>query len=119
MPSPTASQPSPGPADLALAPETLPDGPNVAPSAHEHEAAMGTLAQDGADGTGPAPGASLGEGESGEEEYEDGSDDRQHRIRTAAYALSAQRGFEPGRDVDDWLEAERQIDAGSPPPPTT
>lgn len=29
--------------DLARAPDALPDGPNVAPSAHEHEAAQGVL----------------------------------------------------------------------------
>lgn len=29
--------------DLACAPDALPDGPNVAPSAHEHEAAQGVL----------------------------------------------------------------------------
>ncbi len=96
MPTAKTRHTSPRPADLQQAADTLPDGPNVAPSPHEHEAAMGQL---------EPPAASA-----------DGSDTREHRIRSAAYALSAQRGFEPGRDVDDWLEAERQIDAdGSSP----
>ncbi len=34
--------------DLAHAPDALPDGPNVAPSAHEHEAAQGVLPDAGA-----------------------------------------------------------------------
>lgn len=96
MPTKTSANPSPAPADLDQAGQNLPDGPNVAPSLHEHEAAMGQLEEPGADGAGQQAG-----------------DGREQRIRSAAYALSAQRGFEPGRDVDDWLEAERQIDAGS------
>lgn len=31
------------------------------------------------------------------------------KIRTRAYALYAQRGGEHGHDMDDWLEAERQL----------
>lgn len=34
---------TPGKDDLARAPDALPDGPNIAPSAHEHEAAQGVL----------------------------------------------------------------------------
>jgi hypothetical protein len=37
--------------------------------------------------------------------------DRQERIRLAAYAAAERRGFAPGFETDDWLEAERQIDA--------
>ena len=36
---------------------------------------------------------------------------RQDMIRTAAYLLAEQRGFSPGRELDDWLAAERQIDS--------
>ncbi|WP_189688795.1 DUF2934 domain-containing protein [Pseudorhodoferax aquiterrae] len=79
--------PSPTPADLQQAPATLPEGPNVAPSLHEHEAAQGRT-QDGADAAGG----------------------REERIRAAAYALAAGRGFAPGREVEDWLQAERQVD---------
>jgi len=35
---------------------------------------------------------------------------REEMIRTAAYLLAERRGFGPGRDLDDWLEAERQVD---------
>lgn len=66
-----------------------PDGPNVAPSAHEHEAAQGQA-------TSGAPAA----------------DGREERIRAAAYALAAGRGFAPGHEIEDWLQAERQFDHG-------
>lgn len=36
---------------------------------------------------------------------------REQRIRAAAHALAAQRGFAPGHEVDDWLQAERQVDS--------
>lgn len=36
---------------------------------------------------------------------------REERIRLAAYAAAERRGFAPGFETDDWLEAERQIDA--------
>jgi hypothetical protein len=32
-------------------------------------------------------------------------------IATAAYYLAERRNFEPGHELDDWLEAERQIHA--------
>lgn len=33
-----------------------------------------------------------------------------HRmISEAAYFLAENRGFEPGRALDDWLEAERKV----------
>lgn len=30
-------------------------------------------------------------------------------IRTAAYHLAEKRGFQPGAEMDDWLEAERDL----------
>jgi len=36
---------------------------------------------------------------------------RWRMICEAAYYLAEHRGFEAGHDVDDWLAAERQIDA--------
>lgn len=36
---------------------------------------------------------------------------RLERIRLAAYSAAERRGFEPGHEEDDWLEAERQVDA--------
>ncbi|HKE95658.1 MAG TPA: DUF2934 domain-containing protein [Povalibacter sp.] len=31
------------------------------------------------------------------------------RIATTAYFLAAERNFSPGHELDDWLEAERQV----------
>lgn len=42
------------------------------------------------------------------------ADTRQAWIRMAAYFRAAQRGFAPGREVEDWLEAEREIDRKYP-----
>lgn len=39
------------------------------------------------------------------------SDDRAQRIAERAYWRAEQRGFAPGRELDDWLEAEREYDA--------
>jgi hypothetical protein len=36
---------------------------------------------------------------------------RQERIARLAYARAARRGFEPGHEHDDWLEAEREVDS--------
>lgn len=35
---------------------------------------------------------------------------RESLIRTAAYFRAEHRGFAPGRELEDWLEAEREID---------
>ena len=47
---------------------------------------------------------------------------RQAMIQDAAYFRAERRGFDPGHELDDWLEAEREIDAAlargeSPPIP--
>jgi len=36
------------------------------------------------------------------------------RIATAAFYLAADRNFAPGHELDDWLEAERQVLGGIP-----
>lgn len=36
--------------------------------------------------------------------------DRQAAIARAAYLNAQQRGFEPGHELDDWLQAERDYD---------
>ncbi len=36
---------------------------------------------------------------------------REEMIRTAAYLLAEHRGFRPGGELEDWLAAERQVDA--------
>ena len=40
--------------------------------------------------------------------------DREARIRDAAYARSERRAFEPGHEDEDWFEAERNLDRGTP-----
>ncbi len=39
------------------------------------------------------------------------SDEMTGMIATAAYFIAAERHFAPGHEVDDWLEAERRIQA--------
>ncbi len=38
-------------------------------------------------------------------------DARRQLIAEAAYFRAAQRGFEPGGEVEDWLAAETEVDA--------
>ena len=40
---------------------------------------------------------------------------RQERIAVAAYYNAERRGFAAGREQDDWLEAEKQIDGEEQP----
>ena len=37
-------------------------------------------------------------------------EERWRMIAVAAYHKSEKHGFSPGREMDDWLEAEREID---------
>jgi hypothetical protein len=37
---------------------------------------------------------------------------REQRIADAAYQRAEQRGFAPGNELEDWLDAEREIDGG-------
>jgi len=49
----------------------------------------------------------------------DATADRLRRIAEAAYRRAQGRNFAPGHDLEDWLEAEKEIDAGAqgrPPP---
>ena len=36
---------------------------------------------------------------------------RQHLIAQAAYFIAERRGFAPGNEVEDWLQAEAEIEA--------
>jgi hypothetical protein len=38
--------------------------------------------------------------------------ERHRRISELAYRRAEQRGFAQGGEVEDWLEAEREVDAG-------
>jgi hypothetical protein len=44
-------------------------------------------------------------------------EERKRRIREAAYFKAERRGFTPGHELDDWLEAEQEVDAASRPLP--
>jgi len=37
---------------------------------------------------------------------------RDEEIRRRAYEIYLERGEQPGHDVDDWLQAERELEAG-------
>lgn len=39
--------------------------------------------------------------------------DRENRVRSRAYELYVNRGYEPEFDIDDWLLAETEIDGGN------
>jgi hypothetical protein len=38
--------------------------------------------------------------------------ERHRRITELAYRRAEQRGFAPGNELEDWLDAEREVDAG-------
>lgn len=38
--------------------------------------------------------------------------ERHRRISDLAYKRAEQRGFAPGNETEDWLDAEREVDAG-------
>jgi hypothetical protein len=40
--------------------------------------------------------------------------DSRSAIEKRAYELASNRGFEPGREIEDWLQAEREVEAGPP-----
>jgi hypothetical protein len=39
--------------------------------------------------------------------------ERVEMIAVAAYYFAERRGFAPGQDLEDWLQAEKEIDAGA------
>ena len=41
--------------------------------------------------------------------------DHQVKVALAAYFIAQRRGFEPGHELDDWLQAEAQIAAAEQP----
>jgi hypothetical protein len=43
-----------------------------------------------------------------------GAQERQSKIAEAAYRRAHARGFEPGGELEDWLTAEREVDAQHP-----
>jgi hypothetical protein len=55
----------------------------------------------------------------GAESHASAPSEREKRIRDAAYAAYERRGREPGREEEDWLEAEKELDAEARQEPTT
>lgn len=47
-------------------------------------------------------------------DMEQRSDERRRRIAEAAYYRAERRGFAPGKEEDDWYEAEKEVDRGTP-----
>ena len=43
-------------------------------------------------------------------------DDREERVRVAAYFRAERRGFVPGYEIEDWLAAEAEVSAVTPSP---
>jgi Protein of unknown function (DUF2934) len=39
---------------------------------------------------------------------------REQKIRRRAFAIYLERGSEPGRDLEDWLQAERELPTDKP-----
>jgi Protein of unknown function (DUF2934) len=42
------------------------------------------------------------------------SPELRERIAARAYELASRRDFAPGREMDDWLQAERELEYGAP-----
>jgi len=45
-------------------------------------------------------------------ETSSGSSARDEKIRLRAYEIYLERGEQPGRELDDWLQAERELEGG-------
>jgi hypothetical protein len=45
-------------------------------------------------------------------EVSTGNSVRDEEIRRRAYDIYLERGGQPGRDLDDWLQAERELERG-------
>lgn len=45
------------------------------------------------------------------------AEQREQRIREAAYLRAERRGFAPGHELEDWLDAEQEVDRASRPLP--
>jgi hypothetical protein len=43
------------------------------------------------------------------------TEERERRIRQAAYFRAQSRGFAPGHELEDWVEAEQEVDRASRP----
>jgi hypothetical protein len=82
---------------------------NEAPQNTLTEAATETSTERLQQGTTPPAEVISSEGLQ-EREIPSFSDSRAARIAEAAYWRAERRGFEPGHELQDWLEAEREVD---------
>jgi hypothetical protein len=48
-------------------------------------------------------------GKSRDEQQTDTDEELRARIAEAAYRRAEQRGFEPGYELEDWIEAEKEV----------
>ena len=55
--------------------------------------------------------------ERGKEERSVGNPAREEEIKRRAYEIYLERGEEPGRDLEDWLQAERELASHEIAPP--
>ena len=56
------------------------------------------------------PQATSTQAETGEASV--GNSAREEEIRRRAYEIYLERGEQPGRDLEDWLQAERELERG-------
>jgi hypothetical protein len=50
--------------------------------------------------------------------FDIGLQERHKKIQERAYFKAQQRGFAPGHELEDWLEAEREVDEETKPYPS-
>ena len=92
------------------------DGPKGASSRRAASKAPSASTPGSSAGTGAVPGANAGAnagagataGSSGDDQRMS-DEERQRRIAEAAYRKAQERGFSGDRQLDDWLEAEREF----------
>jgi len=82
---------------------------NEAPNSALTEAATETATEKLQQGATPSAEVVSAEGLQGRE-IPSFSDSREARIAEAAYWRAERRGFAPGHELEDWLDAEREVD---------
>ena len=62
----------------------------------------------------PAKTSEAGTAAKAVNDMDERSDERRRRIAEAAYYRAQRRGFAPGQEENDWYEAEKEVDRGTP-----
>lgn len=104
-PTGTRGDKTPSPSAAALPPAAGKPNSSQAPKAPEP-------AKDTQASSRPAPPAPRAAVKESNQAVTDG--ERRRRIAEAAYYRAERRGFTPGGEHDDWLEAEQEVDRGTP-----